>query len=69
MGTERDVFGDLARAVDDAWMVRGASWHRAEHWFFMNGGARFESDVLDPRWNDFYGPTQRDGRASRRCTT
>lgn len=63
MGPERDVFGDLLAAVDDAWMVRGASSHRAEHWFFMNGGMRFDSDVRDPRWQDFYGPAQRDETA------
>lgn len=63
MGPERDVFGDLLAAVDDAWMVRGASSHRAEHWFFMNGGMKFDSDVRDPRWQDFYGPAQRDETA------
>ena len=63
MGPERDVFGDLLQAVDDAFMVRGASSHRAEHWFFMNGGARFDSDVLDPRFIDFYGPAQREETA------
>ena len=59
MGPKRDVFGDLADAVQRAWMVIGASSHRAEHWFFMNGGARFDSDVLDPDYFDFYGPAQR----------
>ncbi|WP_022902391.1 alpha-L-fucosidase [Curtobacterium sp. B8] len=63
MGPERDVFGDLLGAVDDAFMVRGASSHRAEHWFFMNGGTRFDSDVLDPRFIDFYGPAQREETA------
>ncbi|NAZ86075.1 alpha-L-fucosidase [Kineococcus indalonis] len=63
MGPERDVLGDLLAAVDEAWMVRGASTHRAEHWFFMNGGTRFDSDVRDPRWQDFYGPAQRDETA------
>ncbi|GAB3216466.1 alpha-L-fucosidase [Kineococcus gypseus] len=63
MGPGRDVFGDLLRAVDDAWMVRGASSHRAEHWFFMNPGTRFDSDVRDPRWQDLYGPAQRDETA------
>ncbi|WP_432493406.1 alpha-L-fucosidase [Kineococcus auxinigenes] len=63
VGPERDVFGDLLAAVDDAWMVRGASTHRAEHWFFMNGGTQFDSDVRDPRWQDFYGPAQRDETA------
>lgn len=63
MGPQRDVFGDLLTAVDDAFMVRGASSHRAEHWFFMNGGTRFDSDVLDPRFIDFYGPAQREETA------
>src|SRR5665647_559620 len=48
LGPGRDVLGDLLDAVDEAWMVRGASTHRAEHWFFMNGGMRFDSDVRDP---------------------
>lgn len=60
MGPERDIFGQLARAVDSAWMVVGASNHRAEHWFFMNGGTRFDSDVRDPAFFDFYGPAQRE---------
>ena len=59
MGPKRDVFGDLADAVQRAWMVIGASSHRAEHWFFMNGGAKFDSDVRDPDYFDFYGPAQR----------
>ncbi|WP_456283383.1 alpha-L-fucosidase [Microbacterium sp. JZ101] len=63
MGPRRDVFGELMAATDRAWMVRGASSHRAEHWFFMNGGARFESDVLDPDYQDFYGPAQREETA------
>ena len=63
MGPGRDVLGDLLAAVDDAWMVRGASTHRAEHWFFMNGGMTFDSDVRDPQWQDFYGPAQRDETA------
>ncbi|ROP49129.1 alpha-L-fucosidase [Rathayibacter sp. PhB185] len=63
MGPERDVFGDLSAATDRAWMIRGASSHRAEHWFFMNGGSRFDSDVLLPEYQDFYGPAQREETA------
>jgi len=63
MGPSRDVYGELAEATKRAWMVSGASSHRAEHWFFMNGGARFDSDVLDPRFIDFYGPAQREETA------
>ena len=63
LGPGRDVLGDLLDAVDEAWMVRGASSHRAEHWFFMNGGMRFDSDVRDPALQDFYGPAQREETA------
>src|SRR5205814_6268751 len=38
--------------------VFGVSNHRAEHWWFMNGGMEFDSDVKDPRYSDFYGPAQ-----------
>lgn len=56
MGPRRDLVGDLARAVREKGLVFGVSSHRAEHWFFMNGGREFDSDVNDPRYADFYGP-------------
>lgn len=59
-GPLRDVFGDLGASVVEQSMVLGASSHRAEHWFFMNGGTKFESDVRDPEFSDFYGPAQRE---------
>ncbi len=60
MGPQRDVFGDLGEAVRAASMTFGASSHRAEHWFFMNGGSTFDSDVRNPEYYDFYGPAQRE---------
>lgn len=60
MGPKRDVVGELATAVRAQSMVMGASSHRAEHWFFFNGGATFDSDVTDPAYLDFYGPAQRE---------
>jgi alpha-L-fucosidase len=56
MGPKRDIVGELSAAVRKAGMVFGLSSHRAEHWFFMNGGRKFASDVQDPRYEDFYGP-------------
>lgn len=56
MGPHRDVVGELARAVRAAGLHFGASSHRAEHYFFMNGGRAFPSDVQDPRYASFYGP-------------
>ena len=60
MGPKRDLFGDLAASVRRLGMVFGGSSHRAEHWFFMNGGMRSPSDVQDPSFADFYGPAQRE---------
>lgn len=59
IGPRRDVLGELLAAVDSAWLIRGASTHRAEHWFFMNGGMKFDSDVRDPAYEDLYGPALR----------
>jgi alpha-L-fucosidase len=58
MGPKRDIIGELAAAVRQAGLVFGLSSHRAEHWFFMNGGMEFDSDVRDPRCYDFYGPAK-----------
>ncbi|GAB3919040.1 alpha-L-fucosidase [Microlunatus endophyticus] len=60
IGPHRDIVGDLGQAVRDQWLVLGVSSHRAEHWFFLNGGSRFDSDVRDPAFADFYGPAQRE---------
>jgi alpha-L-fucosidase len=56
MGPKRDIIGELAAAVRKEGLVFGLSSHRAEHWFFMNGGHAFNSDVQDPQYEDFYGP-------------
>jgi alpha-L-fucosidase len=61
MGPKRDVIGDLAAAVRGRDMVFGLSSHRAEHWWFLNGGMKFDSDVKDGSWHDFYGPAEPDG--------
>jgi alpha-L-fucosidase len=37
-------------------LIFGVSSHHAEHWFFMNGGRKFDSDVNKPQYADFYGP-------------
>jgi alpha-L-fucosidase len=60
MGPRRDVVGELAKAVRKQGLHFGASSHRAEHWWFYNGGMAFDSDVKDPRYALFYGPAQPD---------
>ncbi len=58
MGPKRDIVGELAVAVRKEGIVFGLSSHRAEHWFSMGGGMEFDSDVRDPRYEDFYGPAK-----------
>ena len=58
MGPRRDVVGELARAARQRGLVFGVSNHRAEHWWFMNGGREYDSDVNDPQYADFYGPAK-----------
>ena len=58
MGPKRDVVGELAAAVRKQGLHFGASSHRAEHWWFFEGGMTFDSDVKDPRNAGLYGPAK-----------
>ena len=59
MGPRRDLVGDLAAAVRSEGLHLGASSHRIEHDWFMDGGRQIDSDVNDPRFAAFYGPAHR----------
>ncbi len=56
MGPKRDICGELAEAVRAQDMVFAVSSHRAEHWWFFDGGRAFPSDVNDPANEGLYGP-------------
>jgi len=58
MGPKRDIVGELAAAVREQGLVFGVSYHRAEHWWFFEGGMQFDSDVRDPTYHSFYGPAK-----------
>ncbi len=58
MGPKRDLIAELAEAVRRQWLIFGLSSHRAEHWWFFNGGMAFDSDVQDTRYAGLYGPAQ-----------
>jgi alpha-L-fucosidase len=58
MGPRRDIAGQLAAAVREKGMTFGVSYHRAEHWWFFDGGMQFDSDVKDPRYLGLYGPAK-----------
>jgi alpha-L-fucosidase len=50
------MYGELAKALRERGLRLGASSHRMEHDFFLEGGRKFDSDVNDPRYLAFYGP-------------
>ena len=56
MGPHRDLVGDLAKAVRAEGLHLGASSHRIEHDWFLDGGREEPSDVNDPEYAAFYGP-------------
>src|SRR5262249_2366181 len=58
MGPKRDLIGDLAGAARRQGLVFGVSSHRAEHWWFFDGGMEFDSDVQDPRFAGLCGPAR-----------
>ncbi len=58
MGPHRDLVGDLEKAVRAQGLYFGASSHRIEHDWFMDGGRSIPSDVNDPQNASFYGPAQ-----------
>lgn len=58
MGPKRDIIGQLAEATRKQGLIFGLSSHRAEHWWFFDGGMKFDSDVKDPRYAGLYGPAQ-----------
>lgn len=56
MGPCVDVMEELKTACEQNGMTFCASTHRAEHYFFMNMGRTFDSDVNQKEYEDFYGP-------------
>jgi alpha-L-fucosidase len=56
MGPHRDIIGELSLAIRREGLHFGLSSHRAEHYFFFNGGRAFDSDVQDSRYAALYGP-------------
>src|ERR1700743_1606233 len=61
MGPKRDVLGQLAEATRKRGLHFGASLHRAEHWWWYDGGMTFPSDVQDPKYAGLYGPAKPRG--------
>ena len=61
MGPKRDLMGELKNEFEKEGLQFCASSHRAEHWFFMSHGKKFDSDIKEPlKRGDFYWPSMPD---------
>jgi alpha-L-fucosidase len=58
MGPKQDVIGEEEKAAKRAGLHFGASSHRAEHWWWYDGGTKFDSDVRNPKYAGLYGPAE-----------
>jgi alpha-L-fucosidase len=58
MGPRRDVVGELEKATRARGLHFGVSSHRAEHWWWYDGGMRFPSDVQDAKYGGLYKPAE-----------
>lgn len=58
-GPQRDLLGDLAKAVRGRNIKFGISNHRIENWDFMYPAGTKEHDLFDPRYAGLYGPPQK----------
>ncbi|AWB69023.1 alpha-L-fucosidase [Saccharobesus litoralis] len=57
MGPKRDVIAELKAATAKKPDIHfGLSSHRAENWWFFDGGREVPSDVQDEAFRDLYGP-------------
>lgn len=62
MGPKRDLVAELLTACTEKGIEPGVSSHRIEHWWFMNGGKAFDSDIREPLTSaDLYWPAMPDG--------
>ena len=53
-----DFLGELRKECDKQGVTFATSSHRAEHFWFLNGGRTvgYDNEVLDEKYRDFYGP-------------
>lgn len=57
MGPKRDLYGELKQELEARGVKYCSSSHRAEHYWFMNGGRDIPgSDAQDDAYREFYGP-------------
>lgn len=69
MGPKRDVLGELKKACDENGLIFSTSSHRAEHYWFLNGGKTvgYPNETQNDAYRSFYGPCQNVHKANNLC--
>lgn len=62
MGPHHDFIGELSDALRKKDVIPCLSSHRAEHWWFFNGGRDWDSDVRNTQPGDIYYPAMPTGK-------
>lgn len=60
MGPKQDIIKELSNEVEETNINFGVSSHRAEHYWFMDGGLEFDSGIDNPKYGDLYWPALRE---------
>lgn len=58
MGPKVDFISELEKSTASSDMNFAVSSHRAEHFWFMEGGLEFDSGIDNPQFGDLYWPTK-----------
>lgn len=70
MGPQRDIIGELKTAFEKNGIVFSTSSHRAEHYWFMNGGStiEFKNETQSEKYREFYGQCKNVHKANNLYT-
>lgn len=57
MGPKKDILGEIKKSCEKNNLIFSASSHRAEHFWFMNGGRTvgYANETMEEKYRDFYG--------------
>lgn len=68
MGPHRDILGELKAACEKNDLIFSTSSHRAEHFWFLNGGQSIgrPNETQEEAYRDFYGPCKTVHKCKRR---
>lgn len=70
MGPKKDILAEIKQACDKTGMIFFASSHRAEHFWFMNGGSTvgYDNETQNDKYRELYGECKNVHKANNLFT-